>query len=134
MADVASGEKNLMQTLEELDVLAKLGATKAEQIASKGRTYLVGLQAVKQVMQTREDVVSAFTQFISGISRQGDLAEKHALAFLDFSKAETDPASVIGGLARNQDFADAVGTIVLNRTNDTKRANAARELISTVTK
>ena len=90
-------------------------------------------QAVKQVTQAREDVMSALSHFIEELSKQGDLAEKHALAFLDFSKAEADPASIISGLVRNQEFANAVGTIVLNRTNDEKRVEAVQDLIKTIT-
>jgi len=130
VADVASDQKNLLQTLEELDVIASM---KPELRAAKSRPYLADFYAVKQVTQARKDVMSALSYFIEELSKQGDLAEKHALAFLDFSKAEADPASIISGLARNQEFANAVGTIVLNRTNDEKRVKAAQDLIKTFT-
>lgn len=126
VADVASEKKDLMQTLEELDLLAII---KPELRATKGRPYLADFHEVKQVTQAREDVMSTLSHFIEDLSKQGDLAEKHALAFLDFSKAEADPASIISGLARNQEFANVVGTIVLNRTNDEKRVKAAQDLI-----
>lgn len=134
VADVAANQKNLLQTLEELDILANLGLQKPELIASKGHMYIAEFQAVKLVIQARMDVISAFNQFIKELSKQGGLAEKHALAFLDFSKTEADPAIIISGLAKNQEFAKAVGTIVLNRTNDTVRAKAAEDLIESVTK
>ena len=133
MADVAAGQKNMSQTLEELDILSDLGVQKPELIASKGHVYIADLQAVKIAIQAREDVLSAFNEFIKKLSQQGVLAERHALAFLDFSKTESDPAKIIIGLAKNQEFAKAIGTIVLNRTNDAKRAKASQDLIESVT-
>jgi hypothetical protein len=96
----------------------------------RAMSAISNFKIIQENKEARDDVSEAYHFLRNTIKDQSAIYIEAAEQFDSASRAGSSAPDLIRGITENQTVIETIATVVLNRTNDESRANAARDLLS----